>query len=50
MLRNTNRTLSVKRTEYGDMGSEKGISAAQRELFKAQARMTELDTLFRQAV
>lgn len=34
-------------TEYGDMEARKALAQQQKELFKAQARMTELDTLFR---
>ena len=36
-----------KATEYGDMEARKALAQQQKELFKAQARMTELDTLFR---
>ena len=36
-----------KATEYGDMEARKALAQQQQELFKAQARMTELDTLFR---
>ena len=36
-----------KATEYGDMEARKALAQQQKELSKAQARMTELDTLFR---
>ena len=36
-----------KATEYGDMEARKALAQQQQELSKAQARMTELDTLFR---
>ena len=35
------------RDRYGDMEARKALAQQQKELFKAQARMTELDTLFR---
>ena len=47
MLRNTNRTLSVKLPSTATWKREKALAQQQKELFKAQARMTELDTLFR---
>ena len=34
-------------TEYGDREAKKALAQQQRDLSKAQARMTELDTLFR---
>ena len=36
-----------KATEYGDVEAKKALAQQQKELSKAQARMTELDTLFR---
>ena len=36
-----------KATEYGDKEAQKALAQQQKELSKAQARMTELDTLFR---
>ena len=36
-----------KATEYGDMEARKALAQQQKELFKAQARMTALATLFR---
>ncbi len=33
-----------KATEYGDMEARKALAQQQKELFKAQARMTELDS------
>ena len=36
-----------KATEYGDREAKKALAQQQRDLSKAQARMTELDTLFR---
>ena len=47
MLRNTNRTLSVKLPSTATWKREKALAQQQKELSKAQARMTELDTLFR---
>lgn len=41
------RVNTLRATEYGDMEARKALAQQQKELFKAQARMTELDTLFR---